>query len=95
MTNGQSNSKIEVGKVQYYMALATLLLSIVSSIYAVGYTMRRVDEVYLKVESIEQRGSVTAQLTSKDVQWLGDLVKSFNTQLDRIERKLDQHIATR
>ena len=88
----KSGPCVEVSKVQYYLTIIVLISALVSSVVSLGYTIRRIDEMEVRVTNLEQHGSVPAQLTYKDVQWIIDSMKVMETKMDRIESKLDRHI---
>jgi hypothetical protein len=88
----KNKGKVEVTTLQYYLTMTVLIVSILSTLFSIGYNMRRVDEVYEKVTVLEQKGSVTAQLTAKDVQWIMDSLKELGLAQGRLEQKLDRHM---
>jgi hypothetical protein len=89
----RSETTVEINKVQHYLTIAALILTLASSIFSIGYTMRRIDELDGRLTVIEQKGSIPAQLTSKDVQWIVDNMKVLTDQITRMEGKLDRHMS--
>jgi len=86
------DEKVEISKIQHYLTIITLIVALGSSLITLGYTIRRIDELAIRVNNLEQRGSVTAQMTSKDVQWIMNNLKSMDAKIDRLEDKLDKHM---
>jgi outer membrane murein-binding lipoprotein Lpp len=86
------DNKFELSRLQYYLTIAALIVTIISGVASIGYTIRRIDELSNRVETIEAKGSTPAQLIAKDVQWISDNMQSMTDQMNRIENKLDRHM---
>jgi hypothetical protein len=87
-----SSQNVEITKVQHYLTISALILTLASSLFSIGYTMRRIDELDGRITIIEKNGSIPAQLTSKDVQWIVDNMRALTDQVNRMEGKLDRHM---
>jgi HAMP domain-containing protein len=83
---------VSITKVHYGAAVLVLVVSLLSSVISLGYNIRRVVEIDNRVCSLESKGSVEAQLSTKDIQWLKESIKEIKDRLERFERKLDSHI---
>jgi HAMP domain-containing protein len=83
---------IEINTIQYWIGVAVLILSLLSSVSSIGYFVRRVADIDTRLSAIETNGSVAAQLTAKDISWLNENMKRITEQLDRVESKLDRHV---
>jgi hypothetical protein len=84
---------VTLGKTQYYIGLAVLIVSLLSSVISLGYNLRRVDEAEARITNIENAGSINARLSANDIKWITDNIRSMQSQLCRVEDKIDKHMA--
>jgi hypothetical protein len=69
-------------------ATITLIVSIIAiagTLTGIGYNYRKVEELRLRVDEMEHEGSLSAQLTAKDVEWIKhSLMEIRATEHERI-----------
>ena len=81
-----------ISKLHYYIGIAVLVLSLLSSVVSLGYTARRIDELDLRMFKIENDGSVSARIAANDIQWIKQNIQDLKEGQVRAERKLDSHM---
>jgi hypothetical protein len=81
-----------VTRVHYYIVIAVLILSLLSSVVSLGYTARRIDELDVRVAKLETDGSVSARIAANDIQWLKQNISDLKLGQNKIDEKLTSHM---
>jgi len=55
-----------------------LVLSMGTTLVSAGYQLQRLDSVDKRLTELEEHGSVTAQITTKDIEWLREAIDENN-----------------
>lgn len=77
----------------------TVLLAIGGWVYQLGYQSARIDTIQAQVQKIDSTGSDLAKHAAQQSQTNQELMlrefSRFDSKLDVIERKIDQHMAAK
>jgi hypothetical protein len=72
-------------------AITMVMLSLITSVFSVGYSYRGVTDMKSEVSDIKSKGSTSSQLTAKDVEWIRVQLTDIKAQMNRVEDKIDAH----
>lgn len=77
---------------EWMIAAITLALSLSTALFGAGYSYRKVEDLIPRVTAMEKEGSIQAQISAKDIQWLKDNNAELLIEVREIRALLNQHI---
>jgi HAMP domain-containing protein len=73
------NTQLLVNKI----TTIVFIIAIAGTVYGWGYNYRQVEELRIRVDAIEARGTINAQITANDVNWIKATLSEIKEQLNR------------